>query len=398
VLLVLVVSVLVTGAITVVTRHGDGHRASGALGGPELAFGRRLAFGPGRGAIVGVALATAGLVGAFTLERSIDHVLATPALYGADFDASNLLDSAQDKRALGEQLIPDPDVEAVGLVWTKLPTAPPLHVVGPGGAADVDVNAVESIKGTVSVRQTHGRPPERPDEAAVGRALLNRLGAKIGDRITAMVSTGAVELTIVGYNIDPGVDIAGNGFTMTPEGLSALVDATLEGVVVRFAPGSDHVAVIDRYSSLGFAAVTPPSEIGHIGQLGGLPSRLGQLLALLGVAALLNAVVLTPRSARREVALHRALGFTSAQVVSVHLWQFIITAFTGVALGGPIGFVVGRAIDRDLVGNVGAIAETILPGQVWTAVASAVAACLAAAAVTSALSLRRRPGFELRTE
>ncbi|MEA3184037.1 MAG: putative transport system permease protein [Ilumatobacteraceae bacterium] len=399
VLLVLVVSLVVTGTTTVAMRpRAERRRSPGAFSSPELAFGSRLAFGPGRGAIVGVVLATAGLVGAFTLEHSIDKVLATPALYGADFDASNLLDSAQDKRALGEQLTSDTDVEAVGLLWTRLPSAPALHVVGPSASADVNVDAVESIKGTVSVRQTRGRVPARPDEVAVGRAVMDQLGANIGDRISAMGTDGPVELTIVGDNLDPGVDVAGNGFTMTADGLSALVGATIQGVLVRFAPGSNHAAVIDRYKALGFTAMTPPSEVGHIGQLGGLPGRFGQLLTLLGVAALLNAIVLTARSARREIALHRALGFTSAQVIAVHLWQFVITAVTGIVIGGSVGFIVGRAIDRHLIGNVGAIAETVLPRQVWATAVGVVVVCLAAAAITGGLSLRRRPGRELRTE
>jgi ABC-type antimicrobial peptide transport system permease subunit len=118
----------------------------------------------------------------------------------------------------------------------------------------------------------------------------------------------------------------------------------------------------------------------------------------LGIAALVNAVVLTVRSGRREIALHRALGFTSAQVVGVHVWQSVVTAASGVVVGGGLGFIVGRAIDRQLVGNVGAIAETVLPSAVWVAAIITIAVCLCAGGVTSALALRHRPGFELRTE
>jgi hypothetical protein len=70
----------------------------------------------------------------------------------------------------------------------------------------------------------------------------------------------------------------------------------------------------------------------------------------------------------------------------------------GVAVGGVIGFIVGRAIDRQLVGNVGAIAETILPAGAWIAALCTVAVCLGAGLVTGTLALQRRPGRELRTE
>ena len=397
VFIVIVVSFAVAGTATITARANREPRlAAGKIGRPEVALGNRLALGPGRGAIIGVLLSTAGLVGALTLEHSLDHVLATPALYGADFDASNFLDSADDKRALGGQLAPDPDVDSIGLVWVYLGSK--LHIVGPSGEADVDANAYESIKGTLEIKQTNGRQPVRDDEVAVGRALMDEIGAKIGDRITASGTSGVVELTIVGDNLDPGVDVAGHGFAMTVDGLSALGDASVQGTVVRFAPGADHAKLVSRYSSLGFAPVTPPSEVGHIGQLGGLPGRVGQLLTLLGIAALLNAMVLTVRSGRREIALLRALGFTSVQVVRVHLWQSIFTAFTGIVIGAGIGLIVGREIDRQLVGNVGAIAETVLPGAAWISALGVVAACLISGAVTSVLALRHRPGFELRSE
>jgi FtsX-like permease family protein len=394
-----VVSVMVAGVAAVTVRRTAGRLgAAGRLGGPQVAFGTRLALGPGRGAIVGVALSTAGLVGAFTLEHSIAHVLSTPALYGADFDVGNFLDSGADRRALAEQLRPDPDIDAVSLVWTQLPTASPVHVVGPSGEADADPNALENIKGTVSIRQTRGRAPGRVDEVAVGRAMMDQLGAKVGDLIAATGSRGTAQLMIVGDNLDPGVDVAGQGFALTLDGLAALVDATIQGTVVRFAIGTDHAALIDRYPDLDLTPVSPPSEVLHMGQLGGLPGRVGQLLTLLGIAALLNAIALTVRLGRRELAIHRALGFTSIQVAGAHLWQGVITAFTGSAVGLGVGLVVARAIHRQLVTNVGAVPEYVVPGAVWLVTLGALAACLAAAAATTAVALRRGPGAELRAE
>ncbi len=385
------VSVVATGAAT------GGRRAAG-LGGPQLALGSRQALGPGRGAVVGVMLATAGLVGALTLDHSLHRVLATPALFGADFDASNMLTSIDDKRALAEQLVPDPDVEAVALVWAGFGTSDPVPLVGPGGEAEVDPKAFESLKGTVSIGQTQGRRPRAADEVAVGRNVMRELGVKIGDRISATGGKGMVQLTIVGDNLDPGVDVAGNGFALTLDGLATLVDPTIEGTVARFAPGSGRSALTERYSALGFSVVSPPSEVGHIGQLGGLPMRIGQLLAGLGMIALVNAVVLTVRLGRRELAIHRALGFTRAQVLGAYLWQGALTAFVGVAVGGGAGFVIGRAIDRKLVQDVGAIPVTVLPPAVWVVAAAAFAASLCSGAIAGTVALRRRSTVTLRAE
>ena len=84
----------------------------------------------------------------------------------------------------------------------------------------------------MSVKLTKGREPGRTDEVAVGRRVLGQLGAEVGDRITA-TAPGAVELTIVSDNLDPGVDVAGQGFAMTHDGLAQLVHATINGIVVR---------------------------------------------------------------------------------------------------------------------------------------------------------------------
>jgi hypothetical protein len=399
VVIVLLASLFVAGVAAIIARRRV-HPAPAVLklGGPQVALGNRLAFGPGRGAILGTLLATAAIVGGFTLEHSINHVLATPALYGADFDAANLLDSGSDKRAMGNQLSPDPEVDAVALVWVQLPSAAMVHLVGPRGEVDVNPNALEQIKGVISIKVTEGRPPGRADEVAIGRSLMDQLGVGVGDQLTAIGSRGTVKLTVVGDNLDPGVDVAGQGFGMTVEGLATLVEPTIEGTVVRFTPGADQQVLLDRYAELDLTPITPPSEILHIGQLGGLPGRVGQLFTLLGVAALINAIVLTVRSGRREVALHRALGFTSRQVVDAHLWEGVVVAVSGVVVGGVIGIVVGRAIDRQLIINVGGIAQIVLPTVAWLAAIGIVTAAVFAFAVAGTLALRNAPGSELHAE
>ncbi|MEY2581577.1 MAG: putative transport system permease protein [Ilumatobacteraceae bacterium] len=399
VVIVLAVSLLTAGAAAVLARRKIRRARAGLkFGGPQVSLGNRLAFGPGRGAILGILLATAGSVGGITLEHSINHVLVTPALYGADFDAANLLDSGSDKRAIGEQLAPDPEIDAVGLVWVQLPSAPMVHVVGPHGEADISPNALERIKGAMSIKVTQGRPPGRADEVAIGRSLMKQLGATVGDQVTAVGSKATLKLVIVGDNLDPGVDIAGQGFGMTVDGLGALVDPSIAGTVVRFTPGADKQALLQRYSELGLAPVSPPSEILHIGQLGGLPGRVGQLFTLLGIAALINAIVLTVRSGRREVAIHRALGFTSRQVLDAHLWEGAVVAVSGVLIGGVIGIVVGRAIDRQLIVNVGGIAHIVVPSLVWVVAFAIVTTAMFASAIAGTLALRNAPGRELHAE
>ena len=200
------------------------------------------------------------------------------------------------------------------------------------------------------------------------------------------------------WSVDPGVDSAGTGFVVSLDGLVTLVEPTISGTVVRFAAGTDHGTVIERYADLALTPVEPPSEVGNIGELGGLPGRVGQLFALLGVAALLNAVVLVGAQGRRTVAIYRALGFTSAQVIGAHLWLAAIASVLGGATGGLAGFLAGRTIARELIENVGAIAETVVPAEVWMVGAGVLAVGAVAGAVTGVFALRNRAGAVLRAE
>lgn len=405
------VAVLVLAAVTASIVRDRPDPAGVTLGGargPTSSLGVRLALGPGRAAVAGLFMAVTGLVGGLTLERSIDHVLTTPALYGADYDAIVRAEDGSDVRLRADELAADPEIEAVGLLWA-VPigwSTGGLEVAGPDradrpdrGQAWVYPTALTSRKGVVSLRLSEGRNPAAADEVSVGRETLDVLGAGLGDQVTVTGADGTRRLTIVGSHAEAEFDeVSHRGFALTPDGLSALVDAVPTGPVVRLGDGVDRDAALARHAGVHLELMQPPSKVSHLGELGGLPIRVGQLLALLGAIALVNAAVLTVRQARRQLAILRSLGFTGAQVVGAHVWQGVLTAALAVPAGVLAGFVTGRAIARQLVENVGAFAGTVLPTATWVVVGLAVAACLAAAVMTGALALGQRPGAVLRAE
>jgi hypothetical protein len=399
---VLAVSALVAG-ITVsgtATRTRQ-TRSPLALGSPTRSLGERMAFGPGRGAIGGVLIATMGIVAAMTVQTSIDHVLATPALYGADFDAAVTMSTGDDKRAVADELAADPDIEAVGVVLTDLESGSqtPISVSGPGGSIGLNPIAIASSKGTVDVLPTEGRAPGRADEVTVGQAVLDALDVDIGDRVSATGDGGTSTLTIVGIMLEPAADTTDRGFAMRPDGLEQLVGPTApRAVVARFAPGSDHAAIVARHDDVFLRPTVVPSEIGNVGQLGGLPGWVGVLLATIGVLAMLNAAVQTVRRSRRQLAIHRALGFTAPQILRSHLWQAVIGAGIGVTVGVGGGVLAGRSIIRSLMTSVGAVPEIRLPVEIWAVAALAVTVCLCSGLVIGIVALRSRPGSVLRVE
>ncbi len=396
---------IVSSAVTGIATRGVRRRtmspwAWSGRGGPVRSLGARMAFGPGFGAVVGVVLATTGLVAAMTLESSIDHVLTTPSLYGADYDAVVGLSSGGDRQAVADQLETDPDVEAVGLIWTPVESGSqtPVTISAPGGSIGLEPTAFESRKGTVDMIPTAGRAPARSDEVAVGRAVLEALSAEVGDRITATGQDGSLDLTIVGITVEPANDTTDQGFTMRLDGLERLAPTAVKTVVARFGAGSAHDAVLARHADIYLRAVVPPSEVGNVGQLGGLPLGVGWFFAALGALALVNAAIQTVRRSRKELAIHRALGFTGAQVICAHLWQAVFTAAVGIVIGAGAGLVVGRAVVRSLMNSIGAVPVARVPGTVWAVGAGCVVACLLAGSIATTVALRRHSSAALRVE
>lgn len=399
---VLVVTLLaIGGCVIAVRQRAEKLQRAGRFAGPVLSLSGRLALGPGRGAIVGLLIASLGAVGALTLNQAIEHDLTTPAIFGADYDAQVYESVSNDELAVSRELAADPNIEGVGVVWVSQSGTGndnTVTVAGPDGEADLEPSAIEAVKGDVTHITSEGRAPLLSDEVAIGRAALNELGANIGDVVTVTGARGTEQLSIVGTLVYPGVDAADIGLAVTVEGLDRLVDRGVSRTVVRLKPGADRGAVVEGHPDLDIVPVEPPSEVGNIGELGGLPNRVAQLLALLGIAGLLNAIVVTVSQGRRQVAIHRALGFTSAQVIGAHMMQCLMAVAVGVSVGGLAGFIVGRAIHHELVDDVGLTAETAIPAAVLTVAAVAFLAALAAGAITNALALRHRAGVVLRAE
>ncbi len=397
----LVAATAIAWICSVVVRHrSEALRHGPRRGGAVVSLGSRLAVGPGRSAVLGVLIATLGVIGAQTLDDSIDHLLVTPVLYGADFDAMVVEMVVNNELTAAAALASDPEIAAVATAWTSgsADNETPMAVIGPGGSIDLVPVALESVKGKITNVVTGGREPLLPDEVAIGRLTMQKLGVDIGDTVTIEGQKGPVQLTVVGETLTLGVDTTGNGFAVTLDGLRTLTDPAVESTAVRYTANADRAAVDARHPELTISPVIPPSEVGNVGQLGDLPTSVAQLLLLLGFVALVSAIVATVTRCRREVAIHRALGFTTRQVVGAHLWQSLATTVVGGAVGGFAGFAIGRAIHHKLASDVGAIADTVVPMSILIVAATAAVVMMVAAFITSAITLRSRPGAVLRAE
>jgi len=130
-------------------------------------------------------------------------------------------------------------------------------------------------------------------------------------------------------------------------------------------------------------------EVRNLHDLGSLPMLLGAFYALLGAAALLHSLVVTARRRIRDLAVLRALGFTSVQVVLTLVVMALTMVGFGLLLAVPVGIGVGRIVWDNAVTGIGAISPPVIP---WLEMVALVAGALLFAVVAAgAIALRTRP-------
>jgi FtsX-like permease family len=372
---------------------------------PPVAVGVRMALHTGRGptalpsgpALAGAAVGVAGVIAALTFGSRVDHLLATPKLWGADYDA--IVTTVEDAPAeeTAERVARDPDVTAVALVdWSQLSV--------PAGREQLPIEAVtvRGYQGVIRPVLVDGRAPGAPDEVTLGGEVLHRLGADVGDTVEA---GEGVRLRVVGQYLQPAEDSANSGMLLTPEGFEAVAESDQSRVLVRFAPDADTVAALERLRNMGeqvevTAAVhDAPSNIDNLDELGALPAALAVFLALLATISAVHVLVSTTRRRRRDLAVLRVLGFGSGQLRGTLRWQALTVAAVGSVIGVPAGVIAGRRIWSALASSVGVVDDWSFP---WLTVALVVPLALGVAVVLAIppgrAAARLSPGRVLRAE
>ena len=375
-----------------------------------VGLGARMALETGRGpaalpslpALVGAAIGVAGVVAALAVGARVDHLLATPKLWGADYDATVTTGAGMPSHdATAELLARDPNVDAVA-VYESLNVA----VYAPNRRDTTAATATWPYRGTIPPVIPDGRAPVAPGEVALGRGVLDRLDVDVGGTVDVQRGSERVDLRVVGTFLRPGVDDASSGMLVTPQDFEGLEGEDDDGgALVRFAPHVDRDAALDRLGALGERVdVTPageevPSTVDNLDELGGLPLALAAFLALLGAIAALHALVSTTRRRRRDLAVLRVLGFVGGQVRSTLRWQALTVAGVGLVVGVPAGLIASRRLWAALADAVGVVDDWTFP---WLTVVLAVPAAMSVAVLLAIppgrAAARIPPGSVLRAE
>jgi ABC-type antimicrobial peptide transport system permease subunit len=383
---------------------------------PAMSTGISLALESGRGrtavpvrsSLLSVTIAIVGLAGALTFGAGLDHLLRTPRQYGWNWDARLTTDESQtDVQAALEVLDADPTVAAVALIDT-----PPVLMDG----IPFDAMALQQHKGSLQPRVIEGRSPRAADEIAVGARTLREADAHIGSKVHVSISAisgGGADFTIVGTVVIPpqsdttrlgsgGVITYEGELRMVPDGFTELPPLT--DAFIRLAPGVDRkqaLASIEERLPDGYEISTPvrPTDLVNFGQVQNLPLLLAGLVAVLAAATLAHTLTTSIRRRRRDLAILKMLGFVPRQIRWAVAWQATTFMSAALAIGLPIGIVVGRATWSAFARGLGVPPEPATPSlQLLLTVPAAILLANLIAAAPAVIAGRMRPAPALRTE
>jgi len=368
------------------------------------AMGMSMAVETGRGArtvpvrstLVSIGVGIAAIVAVLVFSSSQQHLFDDPRLYGWAWDVQVGDAFAPALDDLADDLRDDPRVEAVSLATIARLTI---------GDQTLDALAIDADRGIVPTT-TAGTAPARPDEILLGTRTARRLGSDVGDELTVRLGARPVDMTVSGIGVFPdfaGTAGLGAGVALTLDGLATLTpDPVTDIVLVDVVPGPEGQALVeDLLVGQPSATYVPsqPTDLAALERLGGLPSVVALLLALVGLFGLLGALLTSVRRRRGRLATLKAVGFTRAQVAAVVLWQAATLVLVAVVVAVPVGVAAGRLLWLVFTERLGVPFEPTVPlGWVLALVGGSLVLAVFAAIGPAAQAARICPGPALRAE
>jgi FtsX-like permease family len=396
-------------------------------------IGVRFGFerGQGRTAVPVVAAFTAAvvavgaLVAAVTFGSSLDHMVSSPQSQGWNWDAvvGDPNDFNDHEQQMGTLLGHNHLIAAYSAV---------AMLAGPGqGIVEIDSKPVQSmlaidqLKGSVHPPLLQGHAPRGLGEIALAPGTMQALHQRIGGLVHMNTPVGTLALRIVGEFVAPafgnivtdGVgdgawidggavrqvqsELVGNGPSGSGSG-SGLPQTVFSMFFVRYAPG---VPASAAYSSLqsdfGPVVLTelPSSDALNLQSVDRLPLFFSLLGVLIGVITVGNTLITSVRRRRRDLAVLKTIGLVRSQVAAIVGWQIVSYMIVAVAVGIPLGLIVGRWIWSLVSDSIDAVSPVLVPLAAPLVVGLGTFAIgLAIAAFPAWSAARVKPAVVMRTE
>ena len=398
---------------------GRAHLPAPALIGIRHAFERGRDGQPVGTALLGTVMAVAALCATGVFSASLTHLISSPALYGAPFQAYFASDGT-----------PGSQARVNGPVLESLQHDGAIERITLGAFVEVNINgrhvrtvAMTPVRGAALLSTLDGRLPHGDRDIMLGVATMRATGARVGEtvRVTVADPDGtphAASFHVIGRaSLNAGTGGLGNGAVMTT---SAFISAQCPAgpkqaacqssaraglgtvVLVRAAPGAAGHAALARHTGKYPTLTYRPAEpnvLVNFGESVNFPLLFAVALSVFGAATLLHLLLVSVASRRVEAGLLKALGFVRRQVAAAVCWQATVAALVGIAVGAPIGIATGKVLWRVFATNFGVVPVAVVEPVVIVALAAGVlAAANLLAAVPALLAARSRPARLLRAE
>ncbi|MFJ4788405.1 FtsX-like permease family protein [Streptomyces sp. NPDC088794] len=218
-----------------------------------------------------------------------------------------------------------------------------------GVSGNVTLFAFDGDASWGGFRMISGRWLAAKGEAVVASTVLTAAGAEVGDTITLNLDGRPVPVRIVGEVFDTGDD-GMRVFTELSTLKSAAPDLTPTTYSIGLKPGTDTDAYVDALNAdlkpLGVSATSAKSLNGSdtVTVLNTLTAFLTALLISVAALGVLGGVVLDTHERVRDLGVHKALGMTPRQTVTMVVTSVVLPGVVGGVLGVPLGVAVHDAV------------------------------------------------------
>jgi putative ABC transport system permease protein len=348
------------------------------------------------GAVIGVAAVSAAL----TIGVNLDHLVQEPRLQGWHWDV--LIGYGGEDQPEVDQALRELAGDATVAELASYRTADSVTARG----EPVPAVVVANRRGALTDRMVPTkRGPTAPDEVVLGYRTADRLGVSVGQKVRLTGPKGSEWFKVVGETVlwtGLGESSMGTGAMLTPAGLDRLAPAEKpRQVIVLFKPGvatgPAARALEDRYGDV--VRYYPVEEVQNLKRVRVVPYAVAGLLGMLGLLGVALSLVSSVRDGQNELAVLKALGFVRRQVYEIVTWQAMTHGVLAIAIGVPVGVVLGRWGWLGLARALEAAAEPVSPGGVLVVgIALTLLAVLVVAALPGLLAAAVRPSPTLRAE
>ncbi|CAN5789007.1 hypothetical protein BH10ACT1_BH10ACT1_16640 [soil metagenome] len=373
--------------------------------------GRGGTFVPVRSVMASISLTVAVLATTLVFGANLRSLADDPPRFGWRADALFLPDGGYGRleaAALGRWARNEPVVRGWQLVG-----ADRLSV----GGVDTPAILLGPSSGSASRLRPvllEGRAPRRRGEVVLGRATLASLHARVGGKVTLGSGAKQHRATVTGVAVFPvlgpvlavrtGLD---QGAWVHSSEISSMADLASYGppsnlALLDLAPGTSRTALgrsanaDDALTPSGtstdvFGVVRPP-EVRTTDEAGRTEVFVVVVLAATALLSTALTLAMVVRRRRRDLDVYRVVGFTPGQLRWTLVSQGLIISLVALAVGGPVGVVVGRALWQAFAVRLGVVPGADVPLVVLAAAAGLVLVTGLGGAVAPALAVGRRTG------